>query len=418
MSVNPKIDQLYREAAQAIEAAKELMEKEGELSLADKEKCDQFIAQADEKKAQAKRYQAILDADLDEQKRLADEAAKKSLPVPATEFKSAGEFVCAVHNYREKGQVDPRLKIVEHKDLAGEVGISGGFLIPAAQQQQLLTVQNEMSFVRNHATIVQMSSRIVPYPAVDYSQGAAGVDAFAGGIIVYRVEENAVITESQPRFKQINLHAREYAAYSEVPNGLLRDSAVSLESFFSGNRGFGGALASYTDYDALNGDGAGKLLGVLNSPAKITVTRNAATDFKFVDAVTMLSKMLLSGKPRWVINQSVMPKLLQFSDAASFNIFVQNAALGPAGTLLGLPIDWTGKNPALGTAGDVMLIDWSMYLLGDRQMYTFDVDRSFKFQNNQTAFRAVIAIDGQPWLSSSITLMDGATTVSPYVVLS
>ncbi len=416
---NAKIDQLYKDAAQAIASAKELMEKSPEgLSDQDKAACDQFLFQAEEKNKQAKRLQQILDADLAEQKRLADEAAKTQPKPPVSEFKSGAEFAVAVYNYREKGVVDSRLIGLETKDLAGEVGISGGFLIPTAQQMQLLTVMGEQSLVRKHATIVQMASRLVQYPAVDYSQGSSTVDAFFGGIVVYRVEENLAITETQPRFKQINLHAREYAAYSEIPNGLLRDSAVSLESWFAGDRGFGGAIAAYTDYDAIQGDGAGKFLGVLNAPAKLTVTRNAASNFKFVDAVTMLSKMLMSGKPRWLINQSVMPKLLQFADAANFNIFVQNAAVGPEPTLLGLPIDWSGKNPVLNTAGDVMLIDWSMYLLGDRQQFTFDVDRSFKFQNNQTAFRAVVAQDGQPWLGSVITLRDGSTQVSPYVVLS
>jgi len=419
MPSNPKVDKLYDDSARAVKDAAVLLEKGDGMTLAEREQCDKFIALSDECKAQAKRLQAVLDADVDEQKRLAAIAAQddptKKL---ATEFKSGAEFAIAVYNYREKGVGDQRLKYLQHKDLAGEIGISGGFLIPTAQQTQLLTVMGEMSLVRKFATVVPMASRVVQYPAIDYSQGAAGVDAFAGGIIVYRVEENAAITESQPKFKQINLHVHEYAAYSEVPNGLLRDSAISLEGYFGGNRGFGGAIASYTDYDAINGDGTGKLMGVLNVPAKLTVTRNAATNFKFVDAVTMLSKMLLSGKPRWLINQSVMPKLLQFSDAANFNIFIQNAALAVSPTLLGIPIDWTGKNPALGIAGDVMLVDWSLYLLGDRQQLTFDVDRSFKFQNNQTAFRAVIAQDGQPWLGSSITLMDGATTVSPYVVLS
>jgi len=86
--------------------------------------------------------------------------------------------------------------------------------------------------------------------------------------------------------------------------------------------------------------------------------------------------------------------------------------------LLGLPVDWTGKNPVLGTAGDVMLIDWSYYLLGERQGMTMEVDTSYKFAESQTAYKATMAVDGQPWLNSVITLMDGTTTVSPYVVLS
>ncbi|MFQ5629668.1 MAG: phage major capsid protein [bacterium] len=301
--------------------------------------------------------------------------------------------------------------------MAGEVGVSGGFLIPAGQAQEILTARGEAAFVRPRARVVPMSSRVVPFPVLDYSQGAAGVNAFTGGIRVYWTEENTNITESQPTFKNVDLHARGLAGYVEIPNGLIQDSAISLEAFLSGPNGFGGALAAEEDYQALNGNGAGKFMGIIGSPGELTVTRSTSSDFKFVDAVTMMSKMLMTSAPVWVINQSVMPKLLQFADAASFNIFVLNASMGLSGTLLGIPIDWTGKNPALGTKGDVCLVDWGFYLIGDRQQITVDVDRSYKFQADQTALRIVERVDGQPWLATTITLMDGSTTVSPYVVL-
>lgn len=39
------------------------------------------------------------------------------------------------------------------------------------------------------------------------------------------------------------------------------------------------------------------------------------------------------------------------------------------------------------------------------------------FVKNQVTFRVTRRCDGQPWIEKSITLQDGATTVSPFVVL-
>ena len=36
---------------------------------------------------------------------------------------------------------------------------------------------------------------------------------------------------------------------------------------------------------------------------------------------------------------------------------------------------------------------------------------------NQTTWRVVERVDGQPWLDNVITLQDGTSTVSPFIVL-
>lgn len=332
------------------------------------------------------------------------------------EFEQFPDYMKAIAR-AHKGKYDPRLEALEVKDMAGDTGSAGGFLIPTVHESSILQARAEAALVRGRAQFVPMGSRTVQWPAVDHTGGSSGTTAFFGGVVLYWVAENTDITESQPTFKQIELNAKELAGYSEIPNGLLRDSAVSLEAFLSGPGSFGGALGWQEDYDFFNGDGSGKPLGILNAPAKTTVARNTDSDFKFVDAVTMISKMLLSGDPQWYINQSVLPKLYQMVDAGSNNIWLPQASgPGPA-TLLGFPINWTEKLPVLNTEGDVSLIDFGFYLLGDRQQVTMDIDTSFKFKANQTAFRIIEAVDGRPWLGATITLADGSTVVSPFVLL-
>lgn len=419
-----KIEELYKQQHQLLTDAKALLEKDGELTDQQSEQINRWLSQAEEIEKKAKQLEAILQK---EEALVADQQAeeikrretKMSKADKEAGFQHNWEFMKAVGDHFLYNKTDPRLYALQQKDLAGEQGIYGGFLIPTIGSNQILQTLGETSFVAQRARKVPMGSRLVNWPAVDYTQGAAGVSAFFGGVQVYYTEENAEITESNVKFRAVELHAREVAGYVEVPNGLLRDSAISLEAFFSGPGSFGGALAWNTDYRALRGDGVGKPLGILAADASLSTTRNTASSFKFVDAVTMASKMVMTNgtQPVWVINQAVLPQLYQMIDGASNNIWQPNAAVGRPDTLLGYPIIWTEKLPVLGTAGDVMLIDFGWYLLGERQGVTMDVDRSVKFKNNQTAFRVLMAHDGQPWINASITLADGSTSVSPFQYL-
>lgn len=422
--MNKKVEELYKKAHQLITQAKELLNGDDELTDQQNEQINAWLQQAEEIEKRAKHLESVLEKDLalaeaESAAQLAVEEKTREEKIRKAGFKHGWEYMVAIWQAREKNNWDPRLAELEHKDLAGETGVSGGFLIPTDQRSEILATRAEASIVEARARRVPMGSRVVDFPALDYTGGAAGVSAFFGGVRVYRTEENTNITESQPSFRAIQLHAHELAGYAEIPNGLLRDSAISLEAFLSGPQSFGGAMAWQIDYEALRGSGAdGQFYGCLNAPVATSVSRNTASTFKFVDAVTMASKMIMSGSPVWIMNQSVMPQLYQMVDGATNNIWLPNAAGAGPTTLLGWPVLWTEKLPALGTAGDVMLIDFSWYLYGDRQVITMDIDRSFKFQANQTAFRVVSANAGQPWLNAAITLADGSTTVSPVLYLS
>ncbi len=419
-----KMREMYDEAAQLLTKARNLLEDGGNLTDQQKEEINRWISQSDEIRQKAEQLTRIADAELEiiaaeEQETLDKNKEDDESKAKDANFPSFPEFLMSIARMRKGQGYDPRLEALEQKDLAGEQGTLGGFTIAPDFRAEVLSARAEGAIVRSRARIVPMGSRTVEFPAVDVSGGATGVSAFFGGVTVAYTDENVNINESQPAFKAIELHLRELAGYAEIPNGLLRDSAISLEAFLSGPGSFGGALGWQEDFDFLNGNGVGKPLGVLNADALDSVTRATANEVNIADVVNMKSNMLMTGggSPVWVINQSVMPQLYQMESSGGGQTWIAN--LGGAGpeTLLGWPIIWTEKLPVLGTASDIMLIDFSAYLLGDGQSVTIDIDTSFKFQANQTAFRIVEAIDGQPWINAVITLADGSTTVSPFVSL-
>ena len=79
----------------------------------------------------------------------------------------------------------------------------------------------------------------------------------------------------------------------------------------------------------------------------------------------------------------------------------------------------TEYNETLGTKGDIMLVDLSQYLLarkvneGIQQASSIHVE----FLTDQTAFRFIMRVDGQPAWNAPLTPAKGAATQSPFITL-
>lgn len=311
--------------------------------------------------------------------------------------------------------------MIQKTTLTEQSGVVGGYTVPVEfmMQLQALAVQEEVVYPR--ARKIPMSARTIMIPALDHTTlQSAGNTAFLGGMVMSWVEEATNRPETNPQFKQIELTAHELGGYVPVSNTLLADNAVALDALLTPLMAKG--VGWHRDYAFLRGDGVGKPLGVLNAPASISVSRNAATSFKLVDAASMLSRLLISSMSNacWVMSQTVIPQLVQMTDAGNRVVWIPlsgGATQAIPTTLFGLPIIYTEKLPALGTAGDAMLLDLSAYLIGDRMQVEIMSSIHALFRQNQTAWRCTGRFDGQPWLDSTIRLADGVTTVSPFIYL-
>jgi len=339
-----------------------------------------------------------------------------------TSFKSWRDWVGAMSTaVRTKGaQVDPRLRVYEaapgeSKDLSGATGSGGGFLIPEAQMEEIMGVAAPMQIVRPRATRLPMSTRSIRVPRLDQDGTTAGEPHFFGGIDVNWMEEGAAITETDPNFGEAELVARELVGATTVSNSLLRD-APALAAFLGSRRGFPGAISWKEEYAFLQGNGVGKPLGIVNSPATVSVTRTSSSAIKYDDLANM-EAAFMGEEPVWIASISAKAELLLMNGPSGNAAYLWgNAAEGRPSTLLGHPIMFTDKLPALGTTGDILLADLSYYLIGTLQDGTsVESDQSQKFTSNKTVFRVVHRVDGMPWLNNPITLADGATEVSPFV---
>lgn len=347
-------------------------------------------------------------------------------PANGSEFKDWKQFIAAVGATALGQRPDPRLKFfkdrdedgIEQKDLAEGVGSTGGFLVPTEFQAQLQAVLGEGAVVRPRATPIRMSRRQIQVPVLDQTNATAGLPAWYGGMQAYWAEEAAEKTEVDPAFRQATLTAWKLIMYTRASDELLDDSAISLTDFLTGPMGFAGAINWYEDFAFLRGTGAGQPLGVVNAGATISVTRAGAGAVAYADLTDMMENFLPNGNGVWVISQTVMSELLQLSGPAGNPSYIWGSAVaGAPNTLLGLPVIWTEKLPTLGNVGDVMLADFRYYLIGDRMATTIESTKFDRWRYDQTSWRAVHRVDGQPWLSAPITLQDGTAQVSPFVVL-
>ena len=317
--------------------------------------------------------------------------------------------------------------------MADASGATGGYTVPPDFYAQLISIMEENTFIRQRAFVVPMASATLQVPYLDITTvQAAGTSPFFGGVQMNWTAEAQTRTETEPAFKQLELKANELSGYSVSSNILLQDAAFGLEKFLF--QLFARALGWYEEYAFIQGNGVGKPQGMINANATIKVTRaggaNTST-LALADVAKMFGKMLPSSQTKaiWITSPSVVNLLLTLADAGNRALFLPEyyggfhqgpgSKTAPQGfwTLLGLPVFISEKVPALGTDGDLTLVDPSLYVIGDRQQIEIAASEHVNFLKNQMTWRVVERVDGQPWMDKAVTLQDGATTVSPFVIL-
>jgi HK97 family phage major capsid protein len=113
-----------------------------------------------------------------------------------------------------------------------------------------------------------------------------------------------------------------------------------------------------------------------------------------------------------------MPEISTMTDGNGRYIFINgDASKGIPATLSGYPLKYTCKTPVLGTMGDLMLVDLRYYLVKDGSGPFVAASEHVHFVNNKTVIKCFWNVDGKGWLASPLTLEDGVTKVSPFVVL-
>ena len=165
---------------------------------------------------------------------------------------------------------------------------------------------------------------------------------------------------------------------------------------------------------------------MIGAPASIAVNRQNGNQIGYADVSTMLSKLapMSLQSAVWAFTPTAQPQLLQLADGSNRAVMLTTNCPGqrPQFSVAGLPAFPTDTLPALGTKGDLVLMDPRFYGIlthGTQPTGTLEIATSdqVNFLANQIILRVTRRIDGQPLLDQKITLGDGASTASPFVVL-
>jgi len=330
-------------------------------------------------------------------------------------FKRFGEFLQAISPNNVSRGIDSRLKV-----LGEGQGDQGGFLVPDAFTTQLLQLALEDAVVRPRAFRLPMSSLNLSLPTVVDTTHASNV---YGGVTAYWTPESGSYTSSEPSFGRVTLTAKKLTAYTSAANELLADSAISLEALLL--RLFPQALSYFEDDSFINGVGGGQPVGILNADALVTVakeTGQAATTIVAENIDKMYSRMLPSSQSRavWVAHPDTLPQLVSLSRSVGTGgsvAMMGNMSGAAPMSLYGRPVIMSEKCQTLGTAGDLFFVDFSYYVVADRQSLSMASSPHVRFQNDETVWRFTQRVDGRPWLESALTPRNGSNTLSPFVNL-
>jgi HK97 family phage major capsid protein len=344
-------------------------------------------------------------------------------------FANLGEQFMAIKQAgTPSGKADPRLYEIRAAatGLNETVPSEGGFLV----QQDFSTEILQNSFDEGELAKLCRRQPIganangIKINGVDETSRATG--SRFGGVRSYWLAEAEEKQASKPKFRRIELILKKNVVLIYATDELL-DDAVALEGFIRATAPK--EIAFSVDDCIINGTGAGHPLGILNAGCLVTVAKESGqrADTIVAENVIKMVKRTL-GKSKnyvWLHSKSCLDQIYSLSLAVGTGgvpLFIAGGSLPnfPENRLLGLPLIECEQCQALGDLGDLILADLGNgYVIADKGGVKTDMSIHVRFIYDESVFRFVYRVDGQPVLASAITPYKGgaSNTESHFVAL-
>lgn len=416
----------YRDDIKALMAkAKEI---EGKASAENRDMSPAELSKHGELLAEVEHLQGIV-ATLDRRERLDSQLSAPANGKPHVassqppaerkqdKFVSLGEQLIAVARAELRQGTDPRL-FRAATGLGETVPSDGGFLVQQDYSTELLQQTFETGLLPSRCRRITISSpsNSVKLNGVDETSRAS---TRFGGVLAYWADEAAEKTASKPKFRQIELSLKKLIGLCYATDELLQDAAA-LDSYI--RRAFPSEFGFRLDDAIINGTGAGTPLGILNSGALVTVSKETgqAADTILAENVWKMYARMFPASVNsavWLINQACWPQLFSMSLSVGTGgapIFVPAGGISqsPYNMLLGRPVIPIEQCAALGDAGDIIFADFGGYLLGEKGGIQSDMSIHVRFIYDESVFRFVLRVDGQPERASALTPYKGGATAT------
>jgi HK97 family phage major capsid protein len=331
-----------------------------------------------------------------------------------------GAFLQGVKNADANHVVDQRL-MAAAAGMGEAIGPDGGYAIPvefaAGIEKQMWDTGQILSRVSSRP----IAGNTMVYNVINETSRVDG--SRRGGVVGYWVDEGTAPTASQVKLAKVELKLRKVAALGYMTDELNAD-APALQGELT--EGFSEELQFKAEDAIVEGLGHTHPLGFLKAPCLVTVdkeTNQAAATIVTTNLSKMWARMPSRSKANaiWLINGEVEPQLDELTiPAGTAAVEPRFVTYGPTGALLikGRPVVQVEYCSAVGSVGDICLVDLSQYRVirkdtGVQQ----DSSLHVRFLTDETTFRALYRIDGQPLPRAAITPFKGSATLSPFVTL-
>lgn len=340
-------------------------------------------------------------------------------------FVSFGEQLFAVKNASTNQGVDPRLfNIRGATGLNESVSSDGGFLVQQDFSSELLedVFQTGILAQKCRRQPISGNSNGIKINGVDETSRAS---SRFGGIVGYWLNEAGTKTASRPKFRKIDLELKKLIGLCYATDELLQD-APALEAYI--RAGFASEFGYLTDNAIINGTGAGEPLGIMNAGCLVTVSKEAGQAADTVvteNIVKMYARRFASQSSNyvWLYNQDIEPQLLTMSLAVGTGgvpVYMPPGGLRdePFGRILGRPALAIEQAATLGDAGDIILANFANgYIVAEKGGIKSDMSIHVQFIYDESVFRFVLRIDGQPVRATALTPAKGSNTQSHFITL-
>ena len=409
-------------------------DREGGLTAEDYDKIKALLDEQDSIKAQIKTAERMeANAVTNTPATVADRGVRVVGPAAeASPYRNIGELVQeVVWSSKPGASIMPRLQNHQKRLIfeaaatgANEtVPADGGFLVGTDDGGQITEAayDNNQVISRCDRRTVSGASNSIELLGVDETSRADG--SRWGGIRSYWTAEAAAMTASQPTWRRIKLELDKLTVLFYATDELIADAPLLSQEV---NRKVAGEFEFQTQEVIINGNGTTRPQGILNSPALVSQAKEAgqaAATIVYENILKMWTRKLgPANRYVWLINSEIFPQLALMNVAVGTGgapVFLPSggASGAPYSTLMGLPLIEIEQAAALGTVGDIMLVDLSQYIVAEKGGVQSAMSIHVQFTQNETVIRWVKRIDGQGALSSAITPFKGSATKSPFVAL-
>jgi HK97 family phage major capsid protein len=300
------------------------------------------------------------------------------------------------------------------------VNADGGFAVPPDFREEILRKVQVESPLFGFTDQQTSTSNSITFPKDETTPWQA-----SGGIRVNWTGEATLIPQSKAALGEDTVKLEKLSALLPVTEELLED-APALGRYLSAK--VPEAIGFKIDDAIINGTGTGQPLGVLASPALLTIaeeTSQEADTIVFMNIVKMWAAMYGRGQNRaiWVTSPSVATQLMTMAfpgagTAVPVYLPPNGLADSPYAKLLGRPIVVSEAAATLGDQGDIILMDPTQYMTVTKSIgLRADVSMHLFFDYDVTAYRFILRVGGKPWWSGPILGKDGVREYSAFVAL-